>query len=152
VPQLEQPKLLLAPAGVLLPPKSPPVPSEVPKIVQPKSPQVPPELLQQSPLIPISSSAPTDFYGSSTAAAAGGDFACGYFITLYSISSEHIIIYCFSIHHLLGITHRDASFIVMVAFGALTIKDVSRTQLLGAVQLYAAVDSRKELSGCDKTN
>ena len=40
---------------------------------------------------------------------------------------------------------RNASIIVMVAFGAHALKDISRTQLAGAVKLYAAPQQKKEL-------
>ena len=38
----------------------------------------------------------------------------------------------------------------MVAFGAHAIKDITRTQLAGAVKLYAAPGERKELLKLDK--
>ena len=37
----------------------------------------------------------------------------------------------------LEMTMRNASVVVMVAFGAHAIKDITRTQLAGAVKLYA---------------
>ena len=48
----------------------------------------------------------------------------------------------------LEMTMQNASVVVMVAFGAHAIKDITRTQL--AVKLYAAPGERKELLKLDK--
>ena len=50
----------------------------------------------------------------------------------------------------LEMTMRNASVVVMVAFRAHAIKDITRTQLAGAVKLYAAPGERKELLKLDK--
>ena len=45
---------------------------------------------------------------------------------------------------------RNAAIIVMVAFGAHGIKEVSRTQLAGAIKIYASAGEKKDLLKLDK--